>query len=206
MKAILCQFFRYKQSCKFIATEVGRFNSDFLAIKNNVVYEVEIKTSKSDLTNDFKKDKHKIYSSNKYTKLTPTYFYFAVPSDLVSFAINKVEGTKYGVIEILPEDSKVKQSMFESIATDLLEEKIAYITEQGAEDIKVKKVWNGEVSNIDYLLDVPLPVTDRLNIIKRASKIHNNQVSEEMKHAIISRCSSELAKLKYENFLLKKTN
>ena len=203
MKAILCQYFRYNQSCKYVATEAGMFNSDFLAIKKNNLYEVEIKISKADLSNDFKKDKHKKYNSGQYIKYCPTYFYFAVPSELVQFALSKVEGTKYGVIEVYAEDKKKRQELREHIETDLLEEKLAYIKEEGGEIVNVRSAWNGELRLITYNLDVPMLPTDRINIVKRASKLHTKDVSEQMRYDIVARCSSELAKLKYENYLLK---
>jgi len=100
MKACLCAYFRFSRGVGQIATEVGEFNSDFLAIRKGNMFEIEIKTSKADLNADFKKRKHTIYEQDK-SVWTPNYFYFAVPNNLVEYAFAKCVDNNYGVLEIL---------------------------------------------------------------------------------------------------------
>ena len=92
-----------RKDYNFIATEVGRFNSDVLVANNKEIIACEIKVSKYDLKNDLKKKKHSIYKKlNKYYfKWIPNKFYFAVPSNLISYAKEIVENTEYGILEVL---------------------------------------------------------------------------------------------------------
>jgi len=99
IKTALCHFFRFRKGCKYIATEAGQFNSDFLAIMKNDLIEVEVKTSRQDFLQDFKKVKHTFYKNPNH-KWTPNYFYFAVPKELIEIAHLKCLGTKYGVLLI----------------------------------------------------------------------------------------------------------
>ena len=99
IKACLSPYFRFKQQCKIIATEVGQFNADFVAIRNKELIEVEIKTSRADLNADFKKKKHLLYTSGRQHWI-PNYFYFAVPQALVEHAVAKCADNGYGVMVI----------------------------------------------------------------------------------------------------------
>lgn len=69
------------------------WESDYLVItRSNVVYEIEIKISKSDFKNDFKhkEDKHLLFEGgNRLGKFSkkggmPNYFYYAVPNGLIA--------------------------------------------------------------------------------------------------------------------------
>lgn len=113
MKACLSAYFRFAKGIKYIATEVGRFSSDFLAIHDNLLIEVEIKTSKADLNNDFKKPKHRIYETGK-SEWTPNYFYFAVPKEIAEYAIGKCADKKYGVLVIDGDNAAAHKSQWSS--------------------------------------------------------------------------------------------
>ena len=78
----------------------GLMECDVISIsKSDYIYEYETKISKSDFLVDFKKDKHKRILEKKnilsYIKegiediwfLTPNYFYFVVPKDLITIDI-----------------------------------------------------------------------------------------------------------------------
>lgn len=86
----------------FIATEAGKFKSDILVSNEKEIIECETKISRADLRNDFKKKKHGIYKkpSSWYSKWIPNKFYFAVPENLTELALELVEDTPYGVIEV----------------------------------------------------------------------------------------------------------
>lgn len=112
IKTALMLDYRFARKCNIIATEVGAYSSDFLAVSNcrKKLIEVEIKISKQDLIADFKKEKHQIYKEGKrkfvghdnireFCEYTPHEFHFCVPSDLVNDAIELTNGTNYGVIK-----------------------------------------------------------------------------------------------------------
>ena len=70
---------------------VYNWESDYLAItKSGYVYEVEIKISRADFSNDFKhkENKHLLLESDTMIKThpqgCPNYFYYAVPDGLIS--------------------------------------------------------------------------------------------------------------------------
>jgi len=99
-------YFRFQRSFSFIATEVGYFSADFMAIepKTNRFIEVEIKTTKQDLIADFKKRKHDLYlrkgdnESFRGSSWVPREFFFAVPSYLEEYATNVIEDMPYGLM------------------------------------------------------------------------------------------------------------
>ena len=99
IKACLSAYTRFKYGCGVMATEVGNFSADFVMYRKGQLLEVEIKTSKSDLLADFRKDKHKIYKTGKHHWI-PNFFYFAVPKELVEVALLKGLNYGYGVMVI----------------------------------------------------------------------------------------------------------
>jgi hypothetical protein len=80
-KALWQHYKRYKYL--FSNIYIGYFEADFVAIsKAGYTYEIEIKVSRSDFFNDFKKgDKHKKYASGDIH--SPNRFYFATPKGLL---------------------------------------------------------------------------------------------------------------------------
>ena len=71
----------------------GLSECDVISVsKSDYIYEYEVKISRSDFKADFKKDKHKLmteglgYKENKgdVWYLTSNYFYFVVPTNLIS--------------------------------------------------------------------------------------------------------------------------
>ena len=108
VKTKVLHYWRFtRNKYNFIATEVGKFNSDILVSNEKEIIECEIKISKEDLIKDFKKKKHSIYKKPTpwYSKWIPNRFYFAVPTSLIEFTLNFVENTDYGVIEVF--DKKI---------------------------------------------------------------------------------------------------
>lgn len=70
-------------------TGLGLGECDVISIsKSNYIYEYEVKISRSDFFADFKKEKHGFMLESKSIKgdtyLSPNYFYFVVPTSLVS--------------------------------------------------------------------------------------------------------------------------
>jgi len=103
LKIKLLHYWRFNRRYLYIATEVGKFNADVLASNGiDTIVECEVKTSKRDLVNDFKKKKHRIFQSPSqwYASFMPNYFFFAVPSKLLDDALDLTKDTPYGVIEV----------------------------------------------------------------------------------------------------------
>lgn len=104
LKTKLLYYWRFtRDNYNYIATEVGKFKSDVLVSDGKEIIECETKISKVDLKKDFSKKKHQTYKNptSWYSKWLPNKFYFAVPSELVPYALEMVEDTDYGVIEVL---------------------------------------------------------------------------------------------------------
>ena len=111
IKASAMANMRFTKQYPLVASEVGYFCSDVLAIdpdKGRFV-EIEVKISKSDFMADFKKRKHeyylKLYKEKKYisqreyiNSFIPKFFYFAVPECLEDYAIEAVKDLPYGLI------------------------------------------------------------------------------------------------------------
>lgn len=91
IKSALYNHYRFKKQAHIMADEVSTSWSlaDFLVIdRADIVTEIEIKTSLSDLKADFKKDKYFILRNNKTADLFPRhYFYFCVPVELKDKAL-----------------------------------------------------------------------------------------------------------------------
>ena len=106
-------YFRFTRRCKYIATEVGVYKSDILAITpQNKLLEIEVKVSYNDFKNDFKKSykryytnfkKHEVYANSANSKWRPNYFYYAVPESLVDKVVKYLKENKinYGVISVV---------------------------------------------------------------------------------------------------------
>lgn len=149
IKACLSAYFRFKRATSCIATEVGYFNADFIAVGRNGFLEIEIKVSKADLNNDFKKAKHQIYATKKNDAWCPQQFYFAVPEELVEYALGKCADKPYGVLAVRECSDNSNRS------------------------------W-----------------MDRVRVVKRAKKIHNNPIQPKVKNIIYSRLASEMTNLR----------
>ena len=109
IKTKLLHYWRFtRNGYDYLATEVGKFNSDVLVSNTKEIVECEVKCSRADLRNDFKKTarsgtlKHGVYKkpSPYYSQWLPNKFYFAVGKDLTAYALEMVGGTPYGVIEV----------------------------------------------------------------------------------------------------------
>jgi len=108
VKTKVLHYWRFtRNGYNYIATEAGKFKSDILVSNEKEIIECETKISRADLRNDFKKKKHAIYKKPTawYAKWLPNKFYFAVPPKLTEYALELVEGTYYGVIEV--DDKKI---------------------------------------------------------------------------------------------------
>lgn len=106
--------FRFIRRCTYIATEVGVYNSDILAITpSNKLLEIEVKNSYEDFKNDFKKSykkrvknhiikykKFEVYASSKSSIWVPHYFYYAIPQELKDKVCKYIKDNNlpYGVI------------------------------------------------------------------------------------------------------------
>lgn len=212
MKAVLSANFRFSKQHKFIATECGRFSSDFLAYKAPHLTEVEIKVSKSDLNADFKKDKHRIYEMGN-NKWAPHYFYFAVPEELKEYAVAKCVGKKYGVMVIADTDTIKVRDIWIGNTKDFAERridemkrklggfKVLHFYEKIDEDNNRSSWWLKHEYQSFHA-----PYKDRVRIVKRATKMHNNLVDRRVIHSIVARLSSEMSNLRIDQQILEKKN
>jgi len=114
--AVMC-YLRYKRRYKIIATEAGYFSADVLAMNDKELLEVEIKISKSDFKNDFKKSKHLIYNNDEAAfseiekSFIPNRMYYAVPCELVEWAKEQLTThPQYGLISVDLEHHLIKSS------------------------------------------------------------------------------------------------
>lgn len=92
-QVVLENYFLSKSTKQYEISNLFVYNweSDYLAItKSGYVYEVEIKISRADFSNDFKhkENKHLLLESDTMIKThpqgCPNYFYYAVPDGLIS--------------------------------------------------------------------------------------------------------------------------
>jgi hypothetical protein len=96
-------YFRFRRRFPYAATEAGAFNSDVLVFNGTYAIEIEVKTSLSDLKNEWYKPKHRFYfypETRLHREYTPNKFYIAVPKELVKAAIVFTSKLPYGVIEV----------------------------------------------------------------------------------------------------------
>jgi len=100
IKTKVLMYWRYARAYAYISTETGRFYADVLVSNGKNIIEIEVKTSYSDLKNDFKKRKHKFYRT-EYSIGVPNKFYFAVPENLVEKTKELTKNTPYGIIKVL---------------------------------------------------------------------------------------------------------
>lgn len=199
IKAVLSSNFRFKKGAKLIATECGDYNADFVAIYKNQLVEVEIKTSKSDLNNDFKKNKHRIYEAGK-TKWTPHYFYFAVPEELVSHAVAKCVDKPYGVMVIKDEEGKVKQQ-YHANSYEAAKRRVEYLIpkfeEKGLNPELVGITETNSGSFIAHIqVDSYIAWGDRVRVVKRAKALREGFVDRRVHLTMVARLSSEMANLR----------
>lgn len=111
MKSALLNKLRFVQRCPYLATEVGAWGADVLAIMNNKMVEYETKISLSDFRADFKNkpEKHDLYRKMKtldkipedYNGWVPHQFYFVIPESLVdAVSAYLVNYPEYGLIVV----------------------------------------------------------------------------------------------------------
>ncbi len=100
MKAALLHYTRFKRQA-FVATEVnyglGIADIMFIPKRDNKIYEVECKISKSDFLNEWKKKGHKHLVLEKCS-ININYYYFCVPKELETFALDQIKDKPYGLM------------------------------------------------------------------------------------------------------------
>lgn len=92
------------------------WESDYFCVNSEgYTFEVEVKISKADYKNDFKKEKHQLFLDKDTKRVVPNKFYYAVPknlikeSDLPSYAgLIYVEGSHAEIIKRAPFITKKK--------------------------------------------------------------------------------------------------
>lgn len=139
LKNKVLHYWRYNRRYSKICTEGGKFESDVLISNNKEIIECEIKTNKHDLvTLEWKKKKHSIYAKpNKwYINFIPNRFFIAVPKELVSFALEVVKDTKYGVLEV-----KEKGNMFRRNALCIIRKKAQLLTDKLNNKLLIQLEW-----------------------------------------------------------------
>lgn len=104
LKSVLLSYFRFKRGM-ICATEVAYYYgiADILCTDYKKIIEVEIKTSKADLKNDFLKKKGTKYKALKgeiVSKYIPNMFYICVPENLKNDALDYIQkyNPKFGLL------------------------------------------------------------------------------------------------------------
>lgn len=206
IKAVLSGYYRFKGQHKLVVTEAGRYNADLLAIKKGVMTEIEIKTSRSDLKADFKKQKHRIYSERIGKDVwIPSKFYFAVPPELVKFAVSQVIDKPYGVIEVRgTEPHMVPQTRWRTLKTEAGKKGFISLIHKQYETVenlcftKVEDKYGNNDFYYKITFNVPIiePLYDRARVIKKAKIMHKHKVNDTVYTTCIARLSSEMAGLR----------
>ncbi len=160
--------------------------------------EIEIKVSKADLNNDFKKPKHRIYAANS-SPWTPNYFYFCVPQELLDYAVAKCADKPYGILVAKTEHGIQKQKWWASDDKDA-EKRIDMLklTRENFKLIEVRDANRGRGKEIIFEASTYFPYKERIRVVKRAKKMNNNIPQRKIVNLIIARLSSEMANLRVE--------
>lgn len=207
MKAALSAYFRFKRGIKFIATECGYYNSDFLAITKKALIEIEIKISKADLNAEFKKPKHKVYADAR-SDWTPNQFYFAVPQELAEYAVAKCIDTKYGVCVIEKAQGRRKSAQYQwgKESIDAMKNRIkrSYDNVHFYEPKPCDR-WQGKTI-LEFEHDDILSWQDRVRVVHKAKKLHDRPPVNKIRHVMIARLSSEMANLRMKEQVAKMEN
>ncbi len=102
IKTALLHYLRFSIGA-FVATEVsynyGTADVLYIPKRKEEIREVEIKVSKGDFLNEWKKKehKHKCLNSNVMNNMI-NYFYFCVPVELKDFALEQLKDKQYGLL------------------------------------------------------------------------------------------------------------
>ena len=204
IKVVLLHNFRFQKQFKYVTTEAGRYNSDVLAInKSGKLVEVEVKVSKTDLTADFRKPKHLIYQQKPEFKWTPHQFYFAVPKEIVEFAIAKTVGKPYGVIVVEDPTQKIQRRTYHVPRSMTMDAAVKRLT--ATRDFEILS-RNNETRKIEYGWYAHVPMAQRMKVIKRASALSDKRVDRVVIATIAARMSSEVANLRRKLLYLKESS
>lgn len=97
IKNIIVHYYIEKRKflCAVTEFKLGGNIADVLAINDNEIVEIEVKISKQDFLNDFKKEKHNLSlkAANR--------FYYAIPEHLYNFVCSYLEKHNYNDIGII---------------------------------------------------------------------------------------------------------
>lgn len=194
IKAVVLGNLRFLKQVKYAATEAGRFNSDVLTINKNArLIEIEVKVTKSDLRNDFKKPKHRVYQQKPDHPWTPHQFYFAVPDHLVEYAVAQCVGKPYGVIRVSEDDGEMIKRTWKVMGWHNFDEEVKRVKDFGNTTILLE---DRENNRIEYAMRKVTPFNERFKVIKRAGKLSDKRVDRNVVGVVVSRMSSEIANLR----------
>lgn len=207
IKAVLASYYRYTKQHYIVTTEVGGFSADFIAIKDDKEFtEVEIKVSKADFNNDFRKPKHLKYQSGSTARWTPNKFYFAVPESMMEYALVKLIGLPYGLILIAETTHKrktteISKMWLRNVMRDYGDEDKALeaICEKRHFD-NPKKIGYTELGDTIVEYDEYLAWKERIKIVKPAKILHQRPVHPEVKRIAIARLTSEVTRMRLDEF------
>lgn len=186
-----------------MATETGKYYADFLVVDKLKVVELEIKTSKADLNNDFKKPKHRMYAAgNSYW--IPNLFYFAVPESMAEYAVAKCIDKKYGVVVIKKGVGRSHRRCI--VDNETIQKRLKYFEkrDEGFELHNTVDLGDGR-TELFYSFENHTPWKDRVKVVKRAKALHNREPDSRVIEVIIKRLSSEMANLRASEYSLKES-
>ena len=114
LKTALLYYYRFKRQYICVDEVYSNFNeiADVLVDTGHNIYEIEIKTSKSDLNKEKTKRKHKEYEEGWKKKQKfkgANKFYLCVPTELIEYTLKWIQqiNPKYGLIEFYKNNNEV---------------------------------------------------------------------------------------------------
>ena len=176
IKVILQHKYRF-QDTYLVASEVDVIGSlgaiaDLMVynIKEETVFEIEIKISKSDLLNDLKKAKHTIYKDLSLPHPCINRFYYAVPTKLLEVALTMIKENElpYGLIEIKSDVIEDNKWSISCLAKTYTYSKIMKIVKRGSK-LSDSKITERQKRNFELRL-----ASEAVNNARRVLELKEN--------------------------------
>ena len=183
-KAALFSYFRFGKQVKCIASECGRYNSDILLVHKNKLVEVEIKTSKQDFKNDFKKYKHKFYNTS-----TEVLYKELNLQQYEKYRGKKNGGVHYKIHSFRSDCAFRPFQFYFAVPDNISGWALTYLNKHYPQYglMVIKDSSTSKYARLQW--------QQRVKILKRAKKLHNETADAYSKLTIFSRMASELANM-----------
>jgi hypothetical protein len=180
-KAVLFSYFRFGNQASHIASECGNYYSDILLVKKEQLIEVEVKVSKVDFKNDFKKDKHRVFNST----LKENFVFDGLHEKQHLFeSYQKRYNKEHFLLQGFKRDmSFIPNKFYFAVPSNLVEFCSEYLKN------------NYPQYGLIEIKDEIIPWMQRATVVKQAKTLHKRKVNTLAKETISSRMGSELANM-----------